>query len=266
MKLNRRKFCKCGCGQKVNYTWSPGHQFRGKAPHNKGVRKIVELHPCKCGCCELVTGNYVRGHGSRVVHWSRSPKAAEVKQKLSVSASKRTGELHPRYGKKHTESAKILMSKAKENYVPWNKGKTGYFSEQAIENISNGRRGKPAWNSGLKDCHPPEVIEKLVHRGPDNAWYIDGRAGQNPYPPGWRRKLKNLIKERDGYRCRLCCTPESELLHGLSVHHIDYDKDNLDESNLVSLCRNCHAKTNYNRSKWQSFFEGRKRLKRRAAA
>jgi len=42
----------------------------------------------------------------------------------------------------------------------------------------------------------------------------------------------------------------------LSVHHIDYDKMNSNEKNLISLCVSCHGKTNINRKHWIIFFNG----------
>jgi hypothetical protein len=44
----------------------------------------------------------------------------------------------------------------------------------------------------------------------------------------------------------------------LDVHHIDYDKKNGDPRNLVSLCKSCHIKTNYNREYWIEYFSGEK--------
>ena len=41
---------------------------------------------------------------------------------------------------------------------------------------------------------------------------------------------------------------------GKEVHHVDYDKDNTCDNNCITLCRCCHAKTNSNRSYWQSEF------------
>jgi len=38
------------------------------------------------------------------------------------------------------------------------------------------------------------------------------------------------------------------------VHHIDYDKKNCDPENLITLCKNCHPKTNSNRGDWIEFF------------
>ena len=39
------------------------------------------------------------------------------------------------------------------------------------------------------------------------------------------------------------------------LHHIDYNKFNNNEDNLVSLCDICHGKTNYNREKWIKIFK-----------
>ena len=34
-------------------------------------------------------------------------------------------------------------------------------------------------------------------------------------------------------------------------NHIDYNKKNLEEKNLTSLCKSCHIKTNFNRYFWK---------------
>lgn len=74
------------------------------------------------------------------------------------------------------------------------------------------------------------------------------------YPYGWSRTLKKRIRERDSRRCVLCGKTKKENGRKLDVHHIDYDKSNLDPSNLVSLCQSCHGKTNWNHSYWQQVF------------
>lgn len=71
------------------------------------------------------------------------------------------------------------------------------------------------------------------------------------YPRSWTDALKARIRERDGHRCRLCGDAGTE---APCVHHIDYDKDNLTDANLISLCRSCHGKTNYRRAYWQALF------------
>jgi len=77
-----------------------------------------------------------------------------------------------------------------------------------------------------------------------------------PYPRGWKKALKERIRERDGRKCRLCLVSEAELGYKLHCHHIDYDKKNLSDSNLISLCRKCHLPTNTGRLRkaWTAFF------------
>jgi 5-methylcytosine-specific restriction endonuclease McrA len=64
------------------------------------------------------------------------------------------------------------------------------------------------------------------------------------YPLGWNKTFKEQIRYRDGYKCQLCGVPESECSRKLHVHHIDYNKQNIEEKNLISLCMCCHLKTN----------------------
>ena len=70
------------------------------------------------------------------------------------------------------------------------------------------------------------------------------------YPETFNKKFKQEIRERDHFRCQICGHKDKKL----SVHHIDYDKYNGDRSNLVSLCRKCHGKTNHNRENWLRWF------------
>ena len=49
--------------------------------------------------------------------------------------------------------------------------------------------------------------------------------------------------------CQLC------LEHGNDVHHIDYDKNNNQESNLITLCHKCNLKINKNRVYWSNYFQ-----------
>jgi hypothetical protein len=70
------------------------------------------------------------------------------------------------------------------------------------------------------------------------------------YPREWTA-LRSRIRQRDGGKCVAC----GGVSKRMPVHHIDYDKENLDESNLVTLCNPCHGKTNFNRLKWILFFK-----------
>jgi hypothetical protein len=43
----------------------------------------------------------------------------------------------------------------------------------------------------------------------------------------------------------------------LIVHHIDYNKKNNNPINLISLCLDCHMKTNFERLDWENYFAGK---------
>jgi len=62
------------------------------------------------------------------------------------------------------------------------------------------------------------------------------------YPPEFNECLREQIRERDGRKCMKCLKPESELRRKCDVHHIDENKNNNDESNLISYCQRCHQK------------------------
>ena len=61
------------------------------------------------------------------------------------------------------------------------------------------------------------------------------------YPLGWTKTFREQIRYRDEYRCRGCGVPETEHKRRLSVHHIDLNKSNIKENNLISLCMSCHS-------------------------
>lgn len=41
-------------------------------------------------------------------------------------------------------------------------------------------------------------------------------------------------------------------------HPIDYNKKNCDPINLITLCLECHGKTNYKRDYWIEFFKSKR--------
>ncbi len=80
----------------------------------------------------------------------------------------------------------------------------------------------------------------------------NGGKSFEPYPLVWNEKLREIIRKRDGRECQLCNNPENGIK--LTIHHIDYDKKNCDPLNLISLCHDCHVKTNFNRPYWKEYF------------
>jgi hypothetical protein len=54
--------------------------------------------------------------------------------------------------------------------------------------------------------------------------------------------------------CQCCGLHQDNSQFVLDVHHIDYDKNNCNEDNLVTLCRVCHPRSNYDRDYWYAFY------------
>ena len=77
-------------------------------------------------------------------------------------------------------------------------------------------------------------------RGSGNGRYVHGEDA-TPYPPGWTHTHREMVRKRDGHRCRVCGMTEAEHGKKMHVHHIDYVKDNLDPTNLITTCRFCHG-------------------------
>jgi|TARA_R100000501_G_C2628948_1_gene123398 5-methylcytosine-specific restriction endonuclease McrA len=100
---------------------------------------------------------------------------------------------------------------------------------------------------GIKEKHP--------------SW-LGGKSFE-PYGIEFDRHLRKQIRKRDNYRCQECFRHQDELRtrnnkkYKLSVHHVDYDKENNNPNNLISLCMPCHLQTNYSREDWQSYFQNK---------
>ena len=89
-----------------------------------------------------------------------------------------------------------------------------------------------------------------------NGFYIKNNKRKIKfYPTEFNEKLKSFIRNRDNNICQMCGRLEFDNNRKLDVHHIDYNKQNCKESNLISLCNYCHNKTNFDREYWIEFFK-----------
>jgi 5-methylcytosine-specific restriction endonuclease McrA len=139
--------------------------------------------------------------------------------------------------------------------------------------VSNALKGKPSWNkdkrlseihcknlsiSHLGNIPSLDTRQKMsLARSGEKHWNWQGGKSFEPYPLGWNRTYKEQIRYRDRYRCQLCGVPEIECGQKLSVHHIDYNKKNIQVDNLISLCRSCHTKTSCNKEYYLNYFTSR---------
>ena len=124
--------------------------------------------------------------------------------------------------------------------MDWSKSEEG---RAALSNRTSGDN-----NPAKRD----EVRQKIsdAKMGEGNAMY--GLYG--PQSPNWKggyshrdyrkgpikftEEVRVRIRDRDDYTCQECGE------YGKDVHHIDYNKSNNDDLNLITLCHRCHMKTN----------------------
>jgi hypothetical protein len=69
----------------------------------------------------------------------------------------------------------------------------------------------------------------------------EGGSSYSEYPPEFNANLREEIRRRDNKLCQWC----GEANHILDVHHIDRDKQNCEQDNLVTLCRPCHRRVHW---------------------
>lgn len=108
----------------------------------------------------------------------------------------------------------------------------------------------------LERAGVPRRAQSDAIKGERNGRWEGGKSFE-PYPEEFWVK-REAIRERDGRACQICGVHESQLDRRLDVHHIDRDKQNNDDHNLVSLCRECHGKTENgeSRERYAAFLQG----------
>jgi hypothetical protein len=62
------------------------------------------------------------------------------------------------------------------------------------------------------------------------------RNADNSYPKDFSIK-RDKIRKRDNFQCQRCYRSDKRL----HVHHLDWDKQNNKDSNLITLCGTCHC-------------------------
>lgn len=121
------------------------------------------------------------------------------------------------------------------------------------------QKGTPPWNKGLSKKTDNRLLVMSVNRSlagnvnGEKHWNWRGGITFEPYSKEFNRKLKIIIKERDGCKCQECGVPERE--EHLFIHHVDYNKKNNSKENLITLCNSCHGRTNGKRDKWVEYFK-----------
>lgn len=106
------------------------------------------------------------------------------------------------------------------------------------------------WNSGRR-CG---MCADIKNSG-EGHWNWQGGISCEPYCDVWLDKeFRETIKQRDGYRCQnpYC---NSDNPDDLTVHHIDYNKKSCGPENLITVCRSCNTRANFDRKWHQAWYK-----------
>lgn len=187
-----------------------------------------ELLPfCKCGCGGRVSkpGNrFIKGHYFRCNNPMKDP---TVVKKRPSRKGKTAEEI---YGV--VEAQRLAENKSEKM-----KGKC------------KGQKRPTMCGENNPMCRPEQRARMLGSNNP--SW--QGGISESVYSDDWL-EVGESIRQRDNHTCRLCGRHQKQNEALFSVHHIDYNKENNDLENLITLCVSCHGKTGFNRDRWKNFF------------
>lgn len=152
--------------------------------------------------------------------------------------------------------AKKKMSDSKKKYYknnkPWNYGNYKIINcDICNKKIRRINAAISKNNFCSRKCQGIWLSNKPKNKHPN--WR--GGISFEKYGLDFNKELKNKIRKRDNFTCQECNFTEKMLNYILPVHHIDYNKKNNNENNLISLCRSCHTKTNFNRNNWSKYYQ-----------
>ncbi len=275
MRRIKIPLCGCGCGQKVTKskrkkgTWNkflPGHNLKINLTEEEEEQRRNKISKSM----KIYIENNPQAKKIRCNTWKGRKHTKESRKKMS---EKSKGENNGMYGKTHTKEAKKKIS----NF--W-KGRK--FSKQIIDKITKANKGKVRTKEQRKQIslslkeyykynenpfkgkHHTEETKKKLKKALKGKYINEkasnwkGGVSSLPYSIEWNKWLREEIKERDNYNCQNPkCKNKSNIL---DVHHIDYNKNNNNKNNLITICKSCHGKTQRRRKYWIWYYK--KLLKR----
>jgi len=167
----------------------------------------------------------------------------EWHKKNYIPSEYKRGE-HPNCHKKRSEESKRKTSETlkkrhqekkwgfRKGMKTWNKGMKGF------------QTGIPRhdYDDNFKKKISKSIRERLKKEGDELISRICERVV----------KFRDEVRARDNFKCVECGKIQKK--RKLHVHHINYNNDHSFKT-CITLCSVCHAKTNWNREKWQEYFK-----------
>lgn len=227
---------------------------------------IMEHPPdCACGCGRKVERNkhykykwnkYIKGHYANIlnknnprgdIHGLRNPNWRGGRRRDADGYILIKDEKHPFKTKKNlVYEHRLIMESYLRRFNP---------NHQSLININGKLYIDKSYDvhhiNGIKDDNRIENLQGILHSEHIRNHLSDLCKGE--YTKEFNQKLKEIIRKRDGNACSIC--GKKALKPKLCVHHIDYNKSNNSESNLISICKDCHIKTNHHKEAWMEYFK-----------
>jgi len=194
---------------------------KGNIPWNKGLTKETDERVASYGKKISKTQKEMKR-----IPWNKNL-TKETDERIALCATK-IGEWSRCFWEENREYMleRQRIGKEKSSNYPWSKGLT-------VEDDVRVRQRVEA----------SSIFMREYLKNPENHWNYRGGISKGEYGEDWTEELKNLIRNRDD-GCMLCGIERGVYISNfgvdLCVHHIDGDKMNNDEENLICLCRKCH--------------------------
>jgi len=190
-------------------------------------------------------GRFVKGNNSKK-EWREKGKQTLIKKGIKYNAWK----IKKRIKKICLVCGKKFMVLPSFNYRK-------YCSHQCYAKSGVQRGRKTPWNRNFNKIK--KQAKKML--GKNNPNWHDGISFE-PYSPEFTDRLKGKIRKKYNYICQLC---GDEILNNtkkkfLCVHHINYDKKDCREENLILLCNLCNSSVNKSREDWINYFQNKIRI------
>ena len=216
------------------------HPMLGKKHTQEALAKMSAIH---------------KGQSSPMKGKQHSPESIE-----KMRASHGKGECNPLFGIKRPESVKLNIRKSKLGH-PVSQDTRNRISIKIHERLPEYRdKLVAAWNDPdlrkkrLEIMNTEEYKEKVKHCGKDHPQWKGGISFE-PYCPKFNKEFKERVRTFFDHKCVECGNPENGKHH--SVHHVNFNKMSCCDTSIplfVTLCHNCHTKTNYHREYWEQHF------------